>query len=99
MIQNTRKIALKSLRAVLLIANVPGRSGTVEAKIRHLNNTRVGEGAFYSDKFLKKGKQLLLDRYQGRAADGVGFWGEDAGKKIDGFLYSGKFKYSFLPLK
>lgn len=31
-----------------MIANVAGREGKVKAKIRHLNNTRAGDGVFYS---------------------------------------------------
>jgi hypothetical protein len=33
---------MKSLKPVLLIANIAGRDGKVMAKIRHLNNTTVG---------------------------------------------------------
>ena len=46
-IKTARTSALRSLKAVLMIANVSGRNLTIPAKIRHLNNTKVGEGAFY----------------------------------------------------
>ena len=97
-IASARSSALRSLRAVLLISNVSGRKGVVEAKIRHLNNTRVGEGAFYMPEFLKKGRQLAKDIYPGRPADGIGLFGPDAGRVTDGDFRSGQYKYSLLPI-
>ena len=46
-IAEAQQSALRALKAVLMITNIPGRNGTVQAKIRHLLNTRTGEGAFY----------------------------------------------------
>lgn len=46
-ISKARTRALNSLKAVLLIANVAGRQGSLKAKIRHLNNTRIGNGVNY----------------------------------------------------
>ena len=64
-----------------MIANVAGRDGVVKAKIRPLNNTLI-EGAFYSNIFLKKGKDLAVDTYPGNTADGISFYGNDAGKSF-----------------
>ena len=93
-IQQARKSALRSLKAVLLISNVSGRKGRVNAKIRHLNNTRTQEGAFYEPEFLKKGKQDRRDVYPGRPADGIGFFGLDAGKVVEDDTRDGHFRYS-----
>ena len=46
-IAKARYSALRSLKACLMISNVSGRKGVVAAKIRHLNNTRNGDPAFY----------------------------------------------------
>ena len=54
-INDARESALKTLKAVLLIANVPGRNGTVEARIRRFNSSR--DEPFLSKEYLKKGKQ------------------------------------------
>lgn len=43
-IQKARESALYSLKAVLLLSNIASRNGTVDAKIRHYINTRVGHG-------------------------------------------------------
>jgi hypothetical protein len=44
-----RKSALKSLKAVLLIANVACRDKTINARIRHFKNTRLdNKGSFLS---------------------------------------------------
>ena len=58
-----------------MIANVAGRSGTVAAKIRALNNTYVGEGAFYSNLILRKNKTLAVDTYPGNTVNGINFYG------------------------
>ena len=49
-IAEARRSALKSLKAVLLIANVPCRDKTINARIRHYRNTRMNEdeGAYLS---------------------------------------------------
>lgn len=46
--------ALKSLKAVLLAANVAGRNGTVDAKIRRYNCSF--KEVYMSQDYLKKGK-------------------------------------------
>jgi len=46
--------ALKSLKAVLLVANVAGRNGTVDAKIRRYNCSFLE--VYLSKDYLKKGK-------------------------------------------
>lgn len=47
-IDSARQSAYKSLKAVLLVANVAGRDKVIPARVRHLDNTRVGQGAFLS---------------------------------------------------
>lgn len=82
----------------MLISNIAGRTEKVDAKIRYLNNTRTGEGAFLSSSYLKKGKPNARSVYPGQPSDGVGMFGNDAGQTIDDNFYPGKFRYSFLPL-
>lgn len=36
-----------------MISNIPGREGTVDAKLRYLNNTRTEVGARYNESYLK----------------------------------------------
>lgn len=43
-IAKARYSALYSLKAVLMISNVASRNITIDAKIRHFNNTRTGHG-------------------------------------------------------
>lgn len=97
-IEAARANALKSLKAVLLAANIPLRNTTIDAKLRHYVNTRAGSGEKLSSKFLKKDKPWAVDTYSGSSADGEGFFGIDAGSTIDKAFYGGKFKYSFKPL-
>ena len=92
-----RESALKSLKALLLIANISGRDEVVDARIRYLDNVRIGPGNYYPGPYLKKGADLAVDNYSGSPADAIGFMGEDAGKIIDGTYYGGEFKYSLGP--
>lgn len=96
-IADARASALKSLKAVLMISNVPSRNMTINARIRHFNNTRVGDGTRMSAEFLKKGATYAVDTYAGSSMDGVGFYGSDAGKTIDGLRYGGNKVYTYLP--
>ena len=81
-----------------MISNASGRKGVVSAKIRHLNNTRNGEAAFYLPQFLKEGKTPAVINYPGRPDNGISFYGNDAGiVDQEGNYRPGKFKYSFLP--
>jgi hypothetical protein len=68
-----RSSAIKSLKAVLLIANVAGRNKTVDAKMRRYNSSRVE--VWLSADYLKKDKIYNIDNYQGSPADGAGFFG------------------------
>lgn len=52
-IDSARKSALRSLKAVLLAANIPMRDAEINAKIRHYDNTRAGSGEKLSAAFLK----------------------------------------------
>ena len=81
-----------------MIANVAGRAGTIPSKIRPLNNTSTGEGAFYVKNFLKKGKILSVDSYPGNTGDNYGYFGKDAGTYWEGNFIKGNFRYSMMPL-
>ena len=98
-IAEARKTALMSLKAVLLIANISGRSEVVDAKLRHLDNTRTGEGNYYTKDYLKKDADFALDNYAGNPSDIIGFCGEDADKTVDGAYYGGEEKISLGPVK
>jgi hypothetical protein len=52
-VSKARDSALRSLKAILLISNIPMRDATIDAKIRHYNNTRTGKGEKLSATFLK----------------------------------------------
>ena len=64
---------MKPLKAVLLISNVAGRDGTVDAKIRRCNSSR--QEPFLSKDYLKKDKHYHILNYPGSPADGIGFFG------------------------
>ncbi|HBN86473.1 MAG TPA: hypothetical protein DDZ89_21870, partial [Clostridiales bacterium] len=49
-----RRIAVKSVEAVLLIANIPARDGYVDAKIRHYVNTFINSSNEMSKEYVKK---------------------------------------------
>ena len=44
-----------------------------------------------------KGKANSVDTYSGLPSDGIGFFGVDANKIVDGDYVAGEFKYSMLP--
>lgn len=96
-VAESRTSALRSLKAVLMISNVASRNTTVDARIRHFNNTRTGDGAKMSREFLKKGRVYSVDNFNGNSMAGVGFFGNDAGKTIDNLSYGGKQVYTYLP--
>lgn len=80
-----------------MISNVPSRNTTIDARIRHFNNTRAYDGTKMSAEFLKKGATFSVDVFNGNSEDGVGFFGNDAGKTIDGLRYGGNKVYTYLP--
>lgn len=92
-----RESALTSLKAVLMISNVPSRDTVINARIRHFNNTRDGDGTRMSREFLKKGATYSVDNYVGNSMDGLGFFGVSAGKTINGLSYGGKQVYTYAP--
>jgi hypothetical protein len=47
---------------------------------------------------LLKGKHNVRDIYSGVPADGNALYGNQAGKKVNGEYYAGRFKYSMLPI-
>lgn len=96
-IADARTSALKSLKAVLMISNVPSRNTTIDARIRHFNNTRVYDGTRMSAEFLKQGATYAVDVFPGNSMEGVGFYGNDAGQTINGLRYGGKETYTYLP--
>lgn len=96
-IELARTDAIKSLKAVLMVANVAGRNGTVDAKIRRFNSSR--NQVYLSPEYLKKDKQFNIDNYPGSPADGVGFFGQFAGNVIDDAYEGGAQTYTFKPLK
>jgi hypothetical protein len=93
-ITNARNSAVKSLKAVLLAANVAGRNGTVDAKIRRFNSSYV----YLSTDYLKKGKQYSIKNYPGSPADGIGGFGENAGKDTEGAYFGGNTRYTYEPI-
>lgn len=80
-----------------MISNVPSRDTVINARIRHFNNTRDGDGTRMSREFLKKGATYSVDNYVGNSMDGLGFFGVSAGKTIDGLSYGGKQVYTYAP--
>ncbi len=80
-----------------MISNVASRNKTVDATLRHLNNTLVQDGYLLSKTYLKKGKTYAINNYVGSPADGEGYYGVDAGKTIEGFYIGGKTTYTLLP--
>ena len=97
-ISKARKSALRSLKAVLLLGNIPGRTGTVDSKIRHLENTMLGDGNSYSEEYLKEGADFAIDNYPGSPADEIGCFGKDAQKTVNGYRVAGELKYSYDPI-
>lgn len=93
-----RASALKALKAVLFIANVSGRDGEVDARIRHLSNTRLGKGNLCSADYLKDGAVFSVYNYPGSPANHIGFYGIDAGKTTDDHYMGGKFLFSLWPV-
>lgn len=87
-IAEARISAIKSLKAVLMIANVAGRNKSVDAKIRRANSSR--NWPFLSADYLKKDQVYNVDNYAGSPADGVGFFGQGAGSIIDGAYKGGR---------
>jgi hypothetical protein len=82
-----RSSALKSLKAVLMISNVAGRDGTVQARIRRYNSSR--QEPFLSKEYVKVGGDASIRNYPGSLAAGVGMFGEGAGKIVDGAYEGG----------
>ena len=89
-----RASALRSLKTVLLIANISGRDGDVDARIRHLNNIRIGNGNRNSQEYLKPGAVFAIDNYVGSPNDHIGFTGLNAGKENDDHFCGGTYYYS-----
>ena len=97
-ILTARASALKALKAVLLLSYISGREGTVDAKIRHLTNTRVGHGNKASQEYLKEGAVYAVDNYVGSPDDYTGFRGIDAGKTIEEKYLGGFYRFSLNPI-
>jgi hypothetical protein len=77
--EQARQEALASLKAVLLLSNIPGRTQNVDANIRYLSNYLIrGSYNRYSNEFLKAGTVYSIDNYAGSLADQLGYYGMDA---------------------
>jgi hypothetical protein len=87
-----RANALKSLKAVLMLANISGRTAVVNSKIHYLTNTFTGPGNKYSAKYLKYGAVAALDNYVGSPADHMGTFGIDAGTDTPEYGHIGGVK-------
>ena len=75
-ISKARASAIKSLKSVLFIANISGRDGVVDARIRHLENTREGDANYAVDEYLKEDAYFALDNYAGSPADSIGAYND-----------------------
>ena len=84
--------AFKSLKAVLLLANISGRTAVVNSKIRYLTNTFTGPGNKYSELYLRYGAVAALDNYVGSPADHMGTFGVDAGTDTPKYGHIGGVK-------
>ena len=80
-----------------MIANVAGRNMTVDAKMRRYNSSR--QYPFLSQDYLKKGKKNKVENCPNSPALGIGFFGENAGRIVDGSYVGGTQKYTYKPLK
>ena len=81
-IEAARKSALKSLKAMLILANISGRDKTIDTKIRHLTNTRADGGNQSSKEYLKKDAELAIDNYPGSPNDKVAFYSKEGFNKF-----------------
>ncbi len=97
-ILTARADALRPLKAVLLLAYISGREGTVDARIRYLNNTRIGKGNRLSEKYLLFNKIEAIENYPGSPSDYTGFTGVDAGTNKSGQYIGGSFRFSLGPV-
>lgn len=73
-----------------MISNIPCRNKVIDSKLRHMNNTRNGQGNVFNQNYLKEGKTYAVNNYAGSAVDGEGFYGYDAGKMVEGLWFGGK---------
>lgn len=93
-----RARALKSLKAVLLLANISGREKTIDAKLRYLTSIRIGDGNKNSTEYLKKGAAYAVDDFSGAPSDRKTYTGIQANTTMEHEDYNGyiggAYKYS-----
>ena len=67
-LKEVRRVALRSLKAVIMMYYVHGRDKVVDARIHHRFNSYTEDAAFFSPEFLKKGKPYAINNYPGNPA-------------------------------